>query len=255
MPETRIAAWSPARRLAVALFAGLILLFGLLAQVNVWVHVGDGGFPGPERILWKYHGRPGRSKLHQALDPALPKEHPRAMWPYLADTPDLQAQRRDQILGWVAAGAPQDGWEAVRPVFTGDQTCGQCHVDGGQKQDLPLDTYERVKPLTEPDRGIAWGTLTVTAHNHLFAFAVAALLLSLLLTCTGLTGLPRVALILGAFGGPVLDVAGWFLTKAQGEPWHYLVLLGGGTFGGSIALMATVIAWEALLARPQGLKA
>jgi hypothetical protein len=252
MPETRIAHWPPARRLAAALFAGLILLFGLLAQANVWFHVGDGGFPGPERILWKYHGKPGQTKLHQVLDPTLPKENPRAMWPYLGSSAE-QAQRRAEIFAWIDRGAPSDGWAAVAPVFRSEEGCAMCHSaqPGAVREDLPLDTYERVKPFTEPDRGISWGALHVTAHNHMFAFAVAALLLSVLLTFTGLRGLPRVALILAAFGGPVLDVGGWFLTKLYGAPWHFAVLVGGGLFGGAVATMAAVVAWEALLARPK----
>jgi hypothetical protein len=98
---------------------------------------------------------------------------------------------------------------------------------------------------------MAWGPLFVSAHNHLFAFGVAALLLSVLLTYTGLTGFPRVALILAAFGGPVIDVGAWFLTKTQGAPWHFGVMLGGGLFGGAIASMALVVLWEAFLARPE----
>lgn len=246
----RIAHMPGTRRLAIALFACLILLFGLLSQANLWFNVGGGGPPGPERVLWKYHGKPGATKLDQVLDPALSEDDPRAMWPYLGATPAQQAERRTAILAWVEAGAPRTGWDALAPVFTGAETCGQCHASGGLKQDLPFDTYEHVLPVTEPDRGIAWGTLFVTSHNHFFAFAVAALLLSLLLTFTGLRSLPRVLLILAAFGGPLIDVGCWFLTKLYGAPFHLGVMLGGALFGIAIAAMAAVVLWEAVLARP-----
>jgi hypothetical protein len=107
-----------------------------------------------------------------------------------------------------------------------------------------------VRVFAEPDAGMPWGLLFVSAHNHFFSFGVAALLLSVLLTFTGLTGLPRVLLILAAFGGPVIDVGCWFLTKMHGAPWHFGVMLGGGLFGGAIATMALVVLWEAFLARP-----
>ncbi len=254
MSETRIAAMPGSRRLAIALFACLILLFGLLAQANLWFNVGGGGPPGPERVLWKYHGKPGATKLHKVLDAGLPETDPQAMWPYLGATPEEQVQRRGAILAWVDAGAPRAGWDALAPIFTGAETCGQCHASGGLKQDLPFDTYEHVLPVTEPDQGIAWGTLFVTAHNHCFGFAVAALLLSLLLTFTGLKGRLRVLLILAAFVGPAIDVGCWFLTKLYGAPFHLGVMLGGALFGGAIAAMALVVLWEAVLAKPGAAK-
>lgn len=244
----RIAAMPAPRRLAAALFACMILAFGLLAQVNLWTHVGGGGPPGPERVLWKYHGKPGASKLHKVLDLALPKEDPHAMWPYLGGATDAElAARAKDVLAWVDRGAPREAWDTFAPIFTGAETCGQCHAPGGLKANLPLDTYEHVLPVTAPDTGIAWGELTVTAHNHFFSFAVAALLLSLLLSFTGLAARLQVALVLAAFAGPALDVGCWFLTKWYGAPFHLGVMLGGALFGGAMALMAAVILWEATL--------
>ena len=252
MLEGRIAHWTPARRLAAALFAGLILLFALLSQANVWFHVGGGGFPGPERILWKYHGRPDTTKLHQVLDLSLPKDDPRNMSQYLGGTPELVAANRAEVLDWVEEGAPVDRWPGLKDrLFHHPLHCADCHVAESSVGAPSFSTYEQVKAFAEPDHGISWGALHVTAHNHMFAFAVAALLLSMLLTFTGLRGLPRAALILAAFGGPVLDVGGWFLTKLYGEPWHLAVLAGGGLFGGAVATMAAVVLWEALLARPK----
>lgn len=247
----RIALQPGSRRLAVGLFAGLILLFVLLSQANLWFNVGGGKFPGPEQVLWKYNGKPGMTKLHRVLDAALAKDDPHAMWPYLGESKDMQDARRREILSWVDRGAPADGWATVAPIFLDTNACAQCHAAGGLREDLPLVTYDAVRAVAEPDRGLPWGLLFVTAHNHLFAFGVAALLLSLLLTYTGLTGFPRIALILAAFGGPVIDVGSWFLTKTNGAPWHFGVMLGGGLFGGAIASMALVVLWEAFLARPR----
>lgn len=262
MIEPRLALMPPVRRLVAALFALLILLFSGLAQGNLWVQDGGGRLPGPDQVLWKYNGKPRASRLHRVLDLSLPKDDPHAMWPHAGATPEEQVARVQQILAWVDAGAPRDaqgpggeprGWDAVAPVFTGTEiTCGQCHSPGGSMERLSLDSFEKVSALAAPDRGIATSELFISAHNHFFVFAVAALLLSTLLTFTGLAGLPRLALILGAFAGPVLDIGGWFLTKAWGAPFHWLILAGGGMFGGSIATMAAVVLWESTLAKPKG---
>lgn len=250
MDRTRIADMPPSRRLVIGLFALLMLLFVALAQANLWYQVGAGRPPGPEKVLWKYHGKPGATKLHQVLDLTLPQDDTHAMWPYAGATPAEQAAKVKEILDWVEGGAPRAAWDTVAPTFTGAETCGQCHAPGGLKQDLLLDSYEHVLPVTEPDRGMPMGQLFISAHNHFFAFAVASLLLALLLTFTGLQPLLRTLLILAAFGGPVLDVGGWFLTKAFGAPFHLLVMAGGGLFGGAVATMAAVIAWEALRGKP-----
>lgn len=258
MSDTRLALMPGSRRLAAGLFALLILLFVLLSQANLWFQVGGGSLPGPEQVLWKYHGKPSATRLHRVLDLSLSEKNPHNMSQFVGGaTPEERAALVRRILGWVDAGAPRPaagtppvGWDDVAPIFTGHETCGQCHVAGGVRADLPLDTYERVQAVAAPDMGVPWGALLISAHNHFFVFAVAALLLSLLLTFTGLGGLPRTLLILAAFGGPVLDVGGWLLTKQLGAPFHWLVMAGGGMFGGALATMALVIAWEAFLARP-----
>ncbi|MFM8979701.1 MAG: hypothetical protein ACKOSS_04475 [Planctomycetia bacterium] len=147
------------------------------------------------------------------------------------------------------AGAPRTGWDAVAPVFTGAETCGQCHAAGGTKADLPFDTYEHVLPLTRPDAGMAWPDLTITAHNHAFGFSVAALLLGVLVTCTGLRPRLQGLVVLSLFVGPALDIGGWFLTRALGAPWHLVVLAGGGLFGLASAVACLAVLWDATLGR------
>jgi hypothetical protein len=231
-------------RLAVAGFVLLIFGFQLAAQANLWVQDGGGELPTPRDVLEKYHGRAGATKLHKVLDPALPKDDPHAMWPFLGDGPAEQAAGRALVLGWVDAGAPVERWPEVAEIFTGGLTCGQCHAPGGQKANLPFTTYEQVKVVTEPDRGMPWPDLLVSAHNHAFAFAVLALLLSLGTAFTPFLGRLRFLLVAGSFAGAALDVACWFLTKAFGAPFHLGVLAGGGLFGVSTAAMAALLLLE-----------
>jgi hypothetical protein len=241
--DLRLARLAAPVRLALAAFVLLILGFQVLAQANLWERDGGGRLPGPDEVLWKYHGRPRSSRLHQVLDPARPREDPRAMWPFLdpSGAEAAIAERRDRILGWVERGAPESEWALVQPVFTAIETCGGCHAAGGSRQDLPFETYADVLPVTEPDRGMRLADLLVSAHNHAFAFAVLALLLSVAVAFTGLPGRLKSALVLGAFAGAALDVGCWFLTRSHGEPWNLGVILGGGLFGASTLAMSLAV--------------
>jgi hypothetical protein len=202
-------------------------------------------------VLWKYHGRPGFSRLERVLDAALPRTDEHAMWPYLGEEGEI-APRREAITSWIREGAPESGWPALEGIFRGDTTCGQCHVPGGKKEDLPFETYEQVLPLTRPDEGMAAAPLLVSAHNHLFAFSVLALILSVAVGFSPALGRARALLVLGAFLGCGLDIASWFLTKAIGSPFHFGVILGGALFGlattGMGLLVLDEVAWRGKVA-------
>lgn len=240
LEQVNLAALPSGLRLAVGAFAGLILGFALLAQVNLWVQDGDGALPGPDRILHKYHGKPGSSRLHHVLDPALPEGDPLAMWPHLGDEPQ-RSERRNKILAWVEHGAHEHNWSEVKPIFHAQDGCIQCHTPTGEASHVSFETYEGVLSVASLDGGMPLGKLTITAHNHAFGFAVLALLLSVLLCFSQVTGPFRYALIAAAFAGPLLDISGWFLTRSLGTPFQYQVMLGGALFGGSTGLMALLV--------------
>ena len=228
---------------AIGCFVCLVLGFGLLAQVNLMQNVGGGEPAGPAKILKKYHGDPDRSLLHVVLDPTLSASDPMNMWQYLDANGDPETidTRRKLLLDWVAAGAPETEWGTVKPILADFEVCGSCHVEGGEKSDLPFTTYEQVLPVAEVGRLKPIAPLLITAHNHLFGFAVLALLLSLLLCMTRVEGPLRLLLIVAASGGAALDIAAWFMTRAWGSPFEYLIMLGGGLFGISTTLMALLV--------------
>jgi hypothetical protein len=247
MDGRRLSGLPGVARLACALFVLWILLFQVVAQANLWVQDGGGSLPGPTAVLEKYAGKPGATKLHKVLDPALPESDPHAMWPFLGDGPAEQAAARAMIFSWVDAGAPRERWGEVAPIFTGSMTCGQCHTPGGAKADLPFDTWEAVLPVTQPDRGMPWPALLVSAHNHLYAFSVLALLLSMGAAFSPALGRARVLLVLGAFVGAAIDVLSWFLTKTYGSPFHLGVVAGGALFGGCVVAMGLLVLDEVVL--------
>ena len=238
-------------RLAVGCFAALVLGFVLLAQVNLWHQVGGGAPPGPDTVLHRYHGNPDITRLHDVLDLSKGLDDGRNMWQYLGgqsrDDPTTLANRTS-ILDWVDAGAPEAGWATVQPIFTGFETCGGCHAPGGAKKDKPFTTYEQVLPFTKPGGGAPLGPLLISAHTHLFGFAVLAFLLSLGLCATRIVGRPRALLILAASAGAALDISGWFLTRSWGRPFHFQVMLGGGLFGLACTLMALAMLRDCVLA-------
>ena len=233
-------------RLTIGCFTALILTFALLAQRNLWEQAGGGSLPTPQRVLERYHGVPGSSRLHLVLDPSLPEDDDMAMYPYLGSSEETRAAARTKVLAWVERGAPESEWDTVSPIFTGEETCGQCHTVDGSAGSYPFERYEDVVPVAKMDGGMALGPLLISAHNHMYAFAVLALLLSLGLCASRWTGLPRTLLILAAFVGPLLDIGGWFLTRAFGEPFHWFVMVGGGMFGGATGLMALIILLDVL---------
>jgi hypothetical protein len=150
----------------------------------------------------------------------------------------------------VDAGAPADRWPEVADVFQGSLTCGQCHAPGMKKADLPLTTHEEVLVVAQPDRGMPWPALLVSAHNHAFAFAVLALLLSLGTAFTPRLGRARWLLVAGSFAGAAIDVGCWFLTKRFGAPFHLGVVLGGGLFGATTVAMSALVLLEVARGRP-----
>ncbi len=236
-------------RLAVGCFASLVLGFLLLAQVNLWHQVAGGSPPGPRKVLVRYYGDPDTTRLHEVLDLSLPLDDPHNMWQFLGGSSaddETTTTNRKAVLDWAEAGAPESGWAAVEPIFTGIESCGACHAPGGEKKDLPLTSAAEVAPLARYGAPTPLGPLLISAHNHLFGFSVLALLLSVGLCFTRVTGLPRGLLILAASGGAALDIAGWFLTRQWGSPFHLMVMAGGGLFGLSTSLMALALLRDAI---------
>lgn len=243
-----IRTWESGPRLAAGGFALLVLGFALLAQANLFVQDGGGALPGPQAVLEKYHGRPGASVLHDVLSrerhPGA--DDPRNMWQYLGSddaTIDAYAER---VLNWVDEGAPESEWEAISMIVASPDRCAACHAPGELMETMPFQTYEEILPYAQAGEGMPLGRLLISAHNHLFGFAVLALLLALLFCATRLGGRLRIPILVAAFLGPALDIGGWFLTRSVGAPFQYMVMAGGALFGIATTLMALAVLAEAL---------
>jgi hypothetical protein len=239
-------------RLVVAGFCGLILCFLLLAQRNMFEQVAGGSPPTLTQVLERYHGKPGHSLLHEVLDLDRRLEDPRNMWQYLGGSgrsDPVTIANRKAILDWVEAGATREGYARVETIFTSIESCGACHTAGGERHDLPFDDYDGVLAVATTGGGMPLPRLLISAHNHLFAFAVLGLLMGLGLSLSRLGGLPRLLLIGGLVLGPLLDISAWFLTRSFGSPFHLLVVAGGGLFGLSVTASALIVLRD--VARPR----
>ena len=131
----------------------------------------------------------------------------------------------------------------VRLVDTAEEVGADLAVTAegtGTRRDLPFDRYVDVLPVTRGDDGIASTELATTAHNHLFNFLVASLLVSLIFGLSRWRGPLVTLLILGTFVGALVDVASWWLTKWYGSPFHWFVFLGGAAFGVCLTGMAAL---------------
>jgi hypothetical protein len=243
---------SPVFRLAASAFLLGILAFYGLAQLKVVTAVGGGDrIPGLADILHRYHGDPSRSRLRLSLDPSRSESDTKRMYGFLGDDEPSRAANHAKVLAWLDGGATEAGWTDVAPILAGEARCGACHSakDGGSrsKGDLPFDRREDVLPLTVGSPPIALAELATTSHNHLFSFLVASLLVSLLFGLTRWRGPVVPILVLGAFGGALVDVAAWWATRAWGPPFHVLVFAGGATFGLAICAMTVATLDELLL--------
>jgi len=253
------------QRLALGSFLLLMMGFYALAQVKLVTAVADDhGFPGPAKVLARYHGDPTQSALHHVLDPALATDDPKRMYDALGSSDAERSAARSRVLAWVDAGAPRKGWTDVAPLFTGEATCGACHstrLDAGRpraKSDLPFESFEQAVPFARPGGGMSIHELSTSSHNHLMGFAVVALLTSWIFTHSRWRGPIVSMLVLGSFVGAAIDVASWWLTWSAGDPFQYGVILGGASFGvatmGMVALSLDEL-WiggrvGALIARP-----
>lgn len=239
-------------RITILLFVLFFAGFYGLAQSTLWVRDGGGRLPSAGDVLAKYHGTESGSLMHRVLDPQLSVNDPRAMWVYLDPLQDeaLIAARRTTILDWVEAGTPEAGWPAVAQVLHREATCLTCHAFGGEKQDLPFETMAQVQAVSAKGEGMPLAPLLTSAHNHAFGFGVLLLVFGLGCAFTGLPSFLRVLLPVGAFVGGVMDLGGWFLTRAFGAPFHLVVVAGGALFGLALAAMALALLVELLRPRP-----
>ncbi|KAA3610859.1 MAG: hypothetical protein DWQ01_08095 [Planctomycetota bacterium] len=120
----------------------------------------------------------------------------------------------------------------IFPVL--DEDCLLCHEPGGKAEYAPMESYEQVLPMLEPDRGPSTMMLARSSHYHLIGMGTLALLTGLL-AFAFLPARPAGILSCLSIFGLLMDVAGWWLTRETG--WAApIVMAGGASFAGGVVL-------------------
>lgn len=91
--------------------------------------------------------------------------------------------------------------------------------------------------------GVGYVTLMSLAHIHMMALSVVFFMVGYIFVHSSFPASWKVILVVTPFAAFLVDVSGWFLTKLN-EGWVYLVLIGGGCFVLSLAVMMVLSLYE-----------
>ncbi len=190
------------------------------------------GMDAVRAVAAKYYGERDRSRLESALRGTMSGR--------------LGAAEREEIVSWVRAGAPREGFEKVKPVF--DRSCVACHSAKSGLPIPPLTSFEEVKKLAQVDTGPTLADLARVSHIHLFGISFIFLLTG------GIFALSETA---PAWRGAVLalpyltiwaDIGAWWVTKYV-PAFAWVVVASGAVMGIALAAQIFLPLWEMWFAR------
>ncbi|CCA93148.1 MULTISPECIES: hypothetical protein [Novosphingobium] len=223
-----------------ALFTSFLILIGLgylmalsylfLVVVEPHQKNGMGLIAG---IDMKYHGRPDSSRLEAALRGQM------------ADRID-QADR-DRILEWVRRGAPQSGYESVKPIFA--SRCVACHNPRSGLSVPPLDSYAALRKVTQTDQGPTITQLARVSHVHLFGISIIFLLTGAIFALSRITPWIRIVFVVIPYLSILADIGSWWLTKFN-PVFGIIVVISGAVMGLVLACQIFIPLWEMWLPSP-----
>jgi len=216
------------------LFSAFLLTIGIgyltalaylyISDIGPHRKMGDGLVEG---IVIKYRGTPTSSRLEVALKSIM------------ADRIDPAG--RDELLAWLAAGAPEAGYPKIAPLL--EKNCVVCHSPQSGMPVPSLASYQDVKKLTWVDHGISVGQLARVSHVHLFGISIIFLLTGAIFSLGEMRPAFRAAVVAAPYVSIWVDIGSWWLIKW--EPlFGYLVVAGGALMGVSLAAQIFFSLWE-----------
>lgn len=228
---------TPLRQLPLtlrALFSSFLLLMGIgylmalsyLFLVDVEPHqkMGMGLVAG---IDMNYHGTSGGTRLEAALRGVM------------ADR--IDPQDRDRVLRWVRDGAPEAGYEAVKPIF--DKSCVTCHSPSSGLPIPPLTDFQEIQKVTQIDAGPSIAQLARVSHIHLFGISIIFLLTGAIFSLSETPLWLRVSLVVIPYLAILADIGSWWLTKFD-PVFGIVVIIGGALMGLALAGQILISLWE-----------
>lgn len=174
-------------------------------------------------VMEKYHGRREGSTLEAALEGDMGEE--------------LTAPEKARVLDWLHAGASEQGYEALKPVF--DAKCAACH-NHDDMPNIPLTTFAEVSQYTKEDYGVTVKRLVRVSHIHLFGLTFIFAIVGAIFVQGEERRWVRSVLVFLPFLAIWADIGGWWVTKLDAE-FAYSVILGGVLAGLSLAVQ---IVWS-----------
>lgn len=184
-------------------------------------------------VAAKYYGDRNNSRLESALRGTMAERG--------------SAAERAEIIGWVRAGAPREGYDKVQPVF--ERNCIACHNAKSGLPIPPLTTFEEVKKLAQVDTGPTLVELARVSHVHLFGISFIFLLTGAIFALSETMGWKWRAFILAL---PYLtiwaDIGAWWVTKYE-PAFAWVVVVSGALMGLALAAQILIPLWEMWLAK------
>jgi hypothetical protein len=178
-------------------------------------------------IQMKYHGQRTSTKLEGALRGVMSDR--------------TSATDRETIIRWIHAGATSNGFPEVKPIF--DNSCSSCHSSKSGLAIVPLTTFEEVKKVAEVDTGPSLSALARVSHIHLFGISLLFILTGGIFSLSRLSQGWKLLFIVSPYVSIWLDIGSWWITKYE-PMFAYIVLIGGGLMGISLAAQILISLWE-----------
>lgn len=216
------------------LFTGALLVLGmgyLFASLYVFAaHSGADARPGlsVDDIKITYSGSTDTTQLEKALRGPMSGMLPQR---------DLAV-----MLEWIREGADKKTYTDRIEAIVADN-CLSCH-DGSNPHLSNLDGFEKISEVVVQDTGADLYTLVRVSHIHLFGLTFIFFLMGFIFSHAYLRPLwLKIVIIALPFGGVMVDVIGWYVTKVF-TPFAWVVMIAGGINALSFAVMWVISMYQ-----------
>ncbi|MGK2925019.1 MAG: hypothetical protein ACSLE2_05305 [Lysobacterales bacterium] len=216
------------------LFTGALLVLGmgyLFATLYVFAaHSGADARPGlsVDDIKVTYSGSTEMTQLELALHGPMSGMLPQR---------DLAI-----LLEWIREGADKKAYTDRIEAIVADN-CLSCH-DGSNPHLSNLDGYEKISEVVAQDTGADLYTLVRVSHIHLFGLTFIFFLMGFIFSHAYVRPVwLKILIIAFPFGGVMVDVIGWYVTKVF-TPFAWVVMIAGGINALSFAVMWVISMYQ-----------
>jgi hypothetical protein len=263
-------------KLVVSVFLCSVGLGYFSALIQLHFKQADAGtfMPTPKNVIRAYHGDEpayplvsvinGDEKRWNAKNMRAAFFHKSEDWDKSQEAalrPEREAERQ-LVLAWLKAKAPKEaydvdefplpkGFESITVEYKAEKEnhgkltsvlknrCVRCHGPGGEKEDVPLDTYAAINKLmqAEPEGRLSAEKLAQSTHAHLLTFCLLFGLTGLVFSFSSYPVWFRCFLAPLVLTMQVIDVGCWWLARIDGplgEMFALAILFTGGLVGSGL---------------------